>query len=365
MTTRRTLLQAASASGALGVAGAIAPTAALSQFGRRGRGPGLVRLSTPEAAVGSASSISSWSKTLQVETGRRILRPILSVQVITDESAEVNDRMGGARNAGVNIQSKYAVVGLDNAGIQTAVDGLYAAYQRQLMAAGYEFVPEPEVLAHARGSRIFRGGAASGTQMDLAGGGKATFFAPQGDTLHLFGSIDFGFGVLRQQWGASAEPAMDRFHAIQDLRAGIVGMHLVVRFVDIQTWGGGQYSHLFTEGSGSIRMRGQVAFAPVSSALYVFPSDPFKEWNMVALTPMAALPTSPITEFADVTSRGAQVDALLGTALSALAGGSRSYERKEYRITVDQGQFVDGLTRGGEALSAAFISRLSQPMRRG
>jgi hypothetical protein len=333
-----------------------------AQFGRGGgRGPGLVRLTTPDAALAETATLTTVTGKSKPPAGARILRPFLSVQVIPDESAEVSDRMGRNRNAGVDMRTSFTVAGLDDAGIQTAVDGLYTAVLKRVADQGFQIVPDAELLAHERARRLYRGGQASGWRTNLAGGGSATFFAPAGDTLALHPSVDYGFGALRQGFsGGNWDVAMDRFYATRDLQAGLIGIHLAVRFVDVQTWGGGQYSHLFGEGSGSIRSRAQVAFSPGRSQLYAYPKDPVSDWMTVALAPMAALPGESVTAFEDVTSNATKADALLGTALSALAGGSRSYSRKDYKITVDAARFSQGLGEGGDALAAAFLARMAQ-----
>jgi hypothetical protein len=355
MTDRRTLLTGLAATTCAGLAQAPAQA---QLFGRGNRGPGLVQLPSPDMAAAQYASLTEWTYGRRPNVAKRIMRPTLTVQVITDEAAEVRDR--ASINAGVDMRTTFNVVGLDNTAIQRAVDGLYASLLARFTTAGYEFLPDEQVLAHPRARNLYRGGQASPSERDLAGGGKATFFSPGQDTILLHPSIDYGFGVLRQQLGGGTQ-SMDRYHALNDLRAGSVGVHLAVRFVDVQTWGGGQYSHLFTEGMGQIQSRAQVAFVPVRSALYAYPENPAAGFSIVSLKPMAALSPNSITAFEDVTTNARRVDALLGTAISALAGGSRTYERKDYRITVEPARFIEGLSSGGDALTAAFLANLSEP----
>ena len=243
----------------LGAATATLTTPAWAQFGlgRGASGPAAVAISSRDDGLSQAATLLDRSARYVVAPASKIVAPFLTIEIVEELGRVVSERQ---YRAGAVASSKFTVEGLDDSAIQGVVDRLYPQILTQLTDAGHTIIGRDEARANAEFAKLIAAEKTPMWQSNTAGGGKSKFFAPTGMGPY-FTPGDARFGTF-SAFGMSTAQIMGEVQAPTQLNATIMGIELGVRFVNVATEGGGQYSNLFGTGIASIRGKAVMSLDP-------------------------------------------------------------------------------------------------------
>jgi hypothetical protein len=343
----------------LGAAGglALAGPAQAQLFGRGASGPSAVAISSREDGLAQAAGLFArvGSGRNSLPSGTRIISPYFTLEIVEEIGKQVRERQ---YRAGAVATSKFTVDGLDDGAVQSAVDRLYPQILSDLAAAGYPVVTRDEAKTNVEYAKMVAAEKPPMWQANTAGGGKSKFFAPAGFGPYLTPG-DERLGAF-SAFGMSASQVMGQAMAPKSLNAAVMGIEVSVRFVNIATEGGGQYSNLFGNGIASVRGKAVMALIPERTKIWFFsPLVPSGQIQTIfALNRPVGPANNPITAFDDITSNASRASDIAGSLIGALAGGGPSYQTRAYRISLDREVFPVALEGCLAGVSAAMISQV-------
>ncbi len=339
----------------IGAGGAVLATPAHAQFGfgRGPAGPAAVAISSREDGLAQAGSLFSRSARSVVPAGSRVIAPFLTVEIVEEVGKTVRERQ---YRAGAVASSKFTVDGLDDAAIQGVVDRLYPQVLASLTSAGYSIMTREEARPNGEYAKLIAAEKAPMWQSNTAGGGKSKFFAPTGMGPY-FTPGDPRFGTF-SAFGMSPGQIMAEQNSPMQLSAILMGIEMGVRFVNVATEGGGQYSNLFGTGIASVRGKAVMSLDPERTRIWFKLPEIRDARNFLTINKPVGPANNPITAFDDITSNASRASDIAGTLIGALAGGGPSYQTRAYRIALDREVFPIALEGCLAGVSAAMISQI-------
>jgi hypothetical protein len=339
----------------LGAAGsaAIASPAAAQLFGRGPSGPAAVAISSREDGLAQAGSLFNRTARSVVPAGSKIIAPFLTVEIVEEVGKTVRERQ---YRAGAVASSKFTVDGLDDSAIQGVVDRLYPQVLASLTSAGYTIMTRDEARPNLEYAKLIAAEKAPMWQSNTAGGGKSKFFAPAGMGPY-FTPGDPRFGAFAGL-GMSPGQIMAEQNSPMQLSAILMGIEMGVRFVNVATEGGGQYSNLFGTGIASVRGKAVMSLDPERTRIWFKLPEIRDARNFLSINKPVGPANNPITAFEDITSNASKATDIAASLFTAMAGGGPSYQTRAYRIALDREAFPVALEGCLAGVSAAMISQV-------
>jgi hypothetical protein len=333
---------------------AVASPAAAQLFGRGPSGPSAVAISSREDGLAQAGSIFTRTGRAVIAPGAKVIAPFLTLEIVEEVGKTVRERQ---YRAGAVASSKFTVDGLDDDAIQSVVDRLYPQILASLTTAGYQIVTRDEARNNAEYGKLIAAEKPAMWQSNTAGGGKSKFFAPAGMGPY-FTPGDERFGTF-SAFGMSLGQIMAQQYVPDQLAATLMGIEMGVRFVNVATEGGGQYSNLFGTGIASVRGKAVMSLDPARTKVWFIPNPaPRDGRSTLALNKPVGPANNPITAFEDITSNASKAQDIAAGLIGALAGGGPSYQTRAYRIALDREVFPLALEGCMAGVSAAMISQV-------
>jgi hypothetical protein len=341
----------------LGAAGglALARPAHAQLFGRGSSGPAAIAIGSREDGLAKATGLFNRTARSVVPAGSKVIAPFFTVEIVEELGRTVASRgVGGGNQA----TSKFTIEGLDDAAIQSAVDRLYPQILTNLTSAGYTIITREEARANAEFAKLLAIEKPPMWQSNTAGGGKSKFFAPTGMGPY-FTPGDARFGTF-SAFGISTSHVMAEVNSPVQLSAILMGIELGVRFVDVQTSGGGQYDALFGSNAVSIRGgRAAMTLDPDRTRIWFKLPLIRDERNFLSINRPVGPTLNPVIGSEDITSNKSKATDIAASLISGLGGAGRSYQTRNYRITLNPQAFPLALESLGVGLTAAMISQVS------
>jgi hypothetical protein len=329
------------------------PAYAQFGFGRGPSGPAAVAISSREDGLTQAATLFDRSQRPVVAPGAKIIAPFLTVEIVEEKGTVVRERQ---YRGGAVASSKFTVDGLDDAAIQGVVDRLYPQILIQLTDAGHTIMPREEARANSEFAKLIASEKPPMWQSNTAGGGKSKFFAPAGMGPY-FTPGDPRFGTF-SAFGMSPGQIMAEQNGPNQLNATLMGIELGVKFVNVATEGGGQYSNLFGTGVASIRGKAVMSLDPDRTRIWFKTPEIRDARNFLSINKPVGPATNPIIAFEDITSNASKASDIAGTLIGALAGGGPSYQTRAYRIALDREAFPIALEGCFTGVTAAMINQI-------
>ena len=322
-------------------------------FGREPAGLVAVAISSREDGLSQAATLFTRSQRTVVASGSRIIAPFLALEIVEEVGRTVRERQ---YRGGAQATTKFTVEGLDDAAIQGVVDRLYPQILTGFSAAGYSVMTREEARANGEFVKLIAAEKPAMFRSNTSGGGKSKFFAPTGMGPY-FTPGDERFGTF-SALGMSPGQIMAEQNAPNQINATLMGIEIGVRFVNVATEGGGQYSNLFGTGVASVRGKSVMSLDPARTRIWFKTPQIREARNFLSLNKPVGPRDNPITAFEDITSNASKMGDIAGTLIGALAGGGPSYQTRAYRIALDPVAFPVALEGCLVGVSAAMISQI-------
>jgi hypothetical protein len=340
----------------IGATGASIASPAFAQFGfgRRPSGPTAVAISSREDGLAQAASLFSRSARSVVPAGSRVIAPFLTVEIVEEVGRTVATRgVGGGNQA----TSKFTIDGLEDGAIQGIVDRLYPQILAGLTSAGYTILTRDEARSNGEFAKLIAAEKPPLFQANTAGGGKSKFFAPTGMGPY-FTPGDARFGAFAG-FGMSPGQIMAEQNSPLQLSSILMGIELGVRFINVATEGGGKYDSLFGNTAVGIRGKAVMSLDPERTRIWFKLPEVRDARNFLSINKPVGPANNPIIAFDDITSNASKATDIAASLLTGLAGGGgRSYQTRNYRISLDRDAFPNALEGCLVGVSAAMISQV-------
>lgn len=333
--------------GGAAVAASLAPAMAQAQLIKLG-GPSHANLGapvhfTPGDPAAQSGQLLFAANPESLRGLKTVAIPYFQVQFVTRSHAGV-----GRTHAAVSMT--YDLDGVGPSEMQAITDALYAKFVADLAEAGLTVMSQDAAKAASPAyARLIAAGHASPHVQGTVNGTTSTFCAPASTPIY--------FTLLDPQFAGAANMGsrlhIDERQAAKELNAGLLGMRLVVNFVELESNARSMLGRM--AGSARVKSKVDISVEGSDSNLWVLtPTSrekmgyPAERLRFEVNAPLV-IAENVIVSTDETTTAGSKAgDAASMAAVMLLGGGLRTQKTRAYTVRVSPNTYVAEV---GEALA--------------
>jgi hypothetical protein len=313
-------------------------------------GPALSVLSIAPQVAANLSFKTSKEAIGPVKT---VAIPYFQVQVVNSSKAH-----GYGANA-ASVDTSYVLSGLPPQAVQAMTDELYAQFVADLKAKGVTVLTTAEASAASPAyAKLMANAKPAPVSLKTADSAVSTFFTPTGLPIYFTSADTQNLSIAV----AAGRTFFDERQAAKDLNAAVVGIRLMVNFVEQSGTTAGVLG--FRPTVARVKSNVDISVEPVHTQMWVLTPTSKQPLGMPGdrtryeLSAPLLVQGRALLGASNVTSAGTQAGDAMANLIGAL-GGAGSYKTTDYVVTVDPVAYQKEVGGVLKAVNRLFVDNLA------